>query len=172
MFYRSGVFGYDEEGRALEGALPLSIMRSFTSASHTVWDCKYHVVIVPKYRKRVLYGQVRTQIGKMIRELALQKESEILEGGTTPDHMHFVMRIPPKYSVAHVMGFLKGKSVIKAHNTFSKKRRVIAQKSFWARGYFVSTVGVDEETIRKYVRNQSEQDRLYDHDPKLDLSWD
>jgi len=108
----------------------------------------------------------------MIRELAPQKESEILEGGATSDHMHFLIRIPPKYSVAHIMGFLKGKSAIKAHNTFCKHRRVIAQKSFWARGYFVSTVGVDEETIRKYVRNQSDQDRLYDNDPKLDLSWD
>ena len=170
MFYRSGVL-YDEEGRALEGALPLSIMRSFTASSHTVWDCKYHVVIVPKYRKQVLYGQVRTQIGKMIRELAPQKESEILEGGATPDHMHFLIRIPPKYSVSHVMGFLKGKSAIKVHNTFSKKRRVIAQKSFWSRGYFVNTVGADEDTIKKYIQNQWKKDQFFDG-PQLDLHWD
>lgn len=147
-------------------------MRSFISSSHTSWDCKYHVVIVPKYRKKILFGQVRILIGKMIRELAPRKECEILEGGATPDHMHFLIRIPPKYSIAHIMGFLKGKSAIQAHHVFGKRRRVIAQKSFWARGYFVSTVGIDEDTIRAYVKNQSDQDRLYDNDPKLDLTWD
>lgn len=147
-------------------------MRSFTASSHTKWECQYHIIIVPKYRKKVLFGQVRVHIGRMIRDLAGQKESEILEGGATPDHMHFLIRIPPKYSVAHIVGFLKGKSAIKAYNTFGKRRRVIAQKSFWARGYFVSTVGVDEDVIREYVRKQSEQDKMEDHNPTLELHWD
>jgi len=146
-------------------------MRSFKAQSHVVWDCKYHVVIVPKYRKKTLYGEVRVQIGKMIRELASQKECEILEGGVTPDHMHFLISIPPKYSVAHVMGFLKGKSAIKAHNTFAKKRRTITEKCFWSRGYFVSTVGIDEETIRKYIQDQWKKDQFFDG-PAMDLRWD
>jgi putative transposase len=148
------------------------IMRSFQSQNHAVWNCQYHIVIVPKYRKKVLYGHTRTHIGKMLRELAKQKECEILEGGVPPDHIHFLISIPPKYSVAYIVGFLKGKSAIKSHNTFCKKNRVIAQKSLWARGYFVSTVGLDEETVRKYVRNQLEEDRIQDHNPRLDLSWD
>ncbi len=158
--------------KPLEERFPTFIMRSLQSQSHAVWDCKYHVVIVPKYRKKVLYGNVRVQIGKILRELAKQKECEILEGGAPPDHMHFVISIPPKYSVAYMMGFLKGKSAIKAHNTFCKKHRVIAQKSLWARGYFVSTVGIDEDTIRAYVKNQIEEDRSEDRNPKLDLSRD
>lgn len=146
-------------------------MRFFKAQSHVVWDCKYHIVIVPKYRKKILYGQVRTQIGKMIRALATRKESEILEGGATPDHMHFLISIPPKYSVAHVMGFLKGKSAIEAHNTFSKKRRSICEKSFWSRGYFVSTIGIDEDTIKKYIQNQWKNDQYFDGDA-MDLHWD
>ena len=148
------------------------IMRSLQSQTHARWECKYHIVIVPKYRKKVLYGHVRVQIGKILRELAQQKQCAILEGGAPPDHMHFVISIPPKYSVAHIVGFLKGKSAIKAHNTFAKHRRTIAQKSFWARGYFVSTVGIDEETIKEYVKNQEEEDRALDNDPQLDLNWD
>ena len=148
------------------------IMRSLQSQSHAVYDCKYHIVIVPKYRKKILYGNVRVLIGIMLKELAKQTECEILEGGAPPDHIHFLISIPPKYSVAYIVGFLKGKSAIKAHNTFCKKSRVIAQKSLWARGYFVNTVGADEETIRKYVQNQIEEDRRQDGDPKLDLSWD
>lgn len=147
-------------------------MRSLESQSHAVWDCKYHIVIVPKYRKKILYGKVRVLIGRMLRELAKQKECEILEGGAPPDHMHFLISIPPKYSVAYIVGFLKGKSAIKAHNTFCKQHRVIARKSLWTRGYFVTTVGADEETIRKYVQNQLEEDKLDDGNPKLDLSWD
>ena len=145
------------------------MMSSFESQSHVVWDCKYHVVIVPKYRKKVLYAPVRVQIGKIIRELAKQKEVEILEATACPDHMHMVMRIPPKHSVAYIMGFLKGKSAIKIHNTFSKKRAV-TQKSFWARGYCVSTVGIDEQTIRKYVQDQWKNDQFFDGDA-MDLYW-
>jgi putative transposase len=144
-------------------------MRSFTAEDHVVWDCKYHVVIVPKYRKKVLFGPVRVQIGKIIRELAQQKEIEVLEGNACPDHMHMVLRIPPKHSVSYVMGFLKGKSAIRVHNVFARKR-ALTQKSFWSRGYFVNTVGVDEEVIRKYVQDQWKNDQFFDGDA-LDLHW-
>ena len=144
-------------------------MRSFTSEDHVVWDCKYHVVIVPKYRKRVLFGPVRVQIGTIIRALAKQKDIEVLEGNACPDHMHMVLRIPPKHSVAYAMGFLKGKSAIRAHNLFSKKR-ALTQKSFWSRGYFVYTVGIDEDVIRKYVQDQWKNDQFFDGD-QLDLQW-
>lgn len=146
-------------------------MRTFTSQSHTVWDCKYHVVIVPKYRKKILYGPTRQRIGQIIRQLAEQRKIEILEGHALPDHLHFILRIPPHESVSDVMGFLKGKSAIRAHYEFGKRKVPTQQKSFWSRGYFVSTVGIDEETIRKYVRNQDEQDKYADGNPKLDLFW-
>jgi len=145
-------------------------MRSFTTQNHVAWDCKYHIVIVPKYRKKILYGQVRVQIGKIIRELAQQKESEVIEGTACPDHVHLVLSVPPKYSVSHVIGFLKGKSAIKAHNTFAKQRYTVGQKSFWSRGYYVNTVGIDEDEIVKYVQNQWKNDQFHDG-PQLDLRW-
>jgi putative transposase len=146
-------------------------MRSFTTQSHTVWDCKYHVVIVPKYRKKILYGHTRQRIGQIIRKLAEQRKIEILEGHAMIDHMHMVLRIPPRESVADVIGFLKGKSAIRAHYEFGKRKAPTQQKNFWSRGYFVSTVGIDEETIRNYVRNQDEQDKYEDGSPQLDLFW-
>ena len=135
-----------------------------------MWDCKYHIVIVPKYWKKVLYGTARVEIGTIIRELAKQKEVEVIEGTACPDHMHMILSIPPKHSVAYIMGFLKGKSAIRAHNTFARKRSV-SQKSFWSRGYFVSTVGIDEDIIRKYVQDQWKNDQFFDG-PELDLHWD
>lgn len=135
-----------------------------------MWDCKYHIVIVPKYRKKVLYGTARVEIGTIIRELAKQKEVEVIEGTACPDHMHMILSIPPKHSVAYIMGFLKGKSAIRAHNTFARKRSV-SQKSFWSMGYFVSTVGIDEDIIRKYVQDQWKNDQFFDG-PELDLHWD
>lgn len=146
-------------------------MRSFQSSSHTVWDCKYHIVIIPKYRKKVLFGPVRVQIGKIIRELAKQKESEILEGNACPDHIHLLISIPPKYSVAHVVGFLKGKSAIRIHQQCSRKRRHTAGKAFWSRGYFASTVGIDTDVVKKYIQNQWKNDQFLDG-PELDLHWD
>ena len=145
-------------------------MRSFQTLNHTKWDCTYHVVIVPKYRKKLLFGQVRVQIGKMLKELAAQKESEILEGHALPDHIHIVISIPPKYSVSYIIGFLKGKSAIKAHNMFCTKTRPIPPKYFWSRGYFVRTVGIDEGTVRKYVQEQWKNDQSFDG-PQLDLHW-
>lgn len=144
-------------------------MRSFKAQSHTLWDCKYHIVILPKYRRKILYGHTRVYIGKIIRELAKQIEVEVIEGNACVDHMHLVLSIPPKHSVSYVMGFLKGKSAIRAHNQFSRKRPV-AQKHFWSRGYCVSTVGIDEDIIRKYVQDQWKNDQLFDG-PQLDLSW-
>ena len=146
-------------------------MRSFASQSHVVWDCKYHVVIVPKYRKKKLYGLTRQRIGQIIRKLAEERHITVLEGHAMPDHIHLVLSIPPRESVSDVMGFLKGKSAIRAHFEFSKRKAPTQQKHFWSRGYFVSTVGIDEEMIRKYVRNQDENDKREDNNPPLDLYW-
>ena len=145
-------------------------MRSFESQSHVKWYCKYHIIIVPKYRKKLLFGSARVQIGRILRELAKQKECEIIEGHALADHIHMVISIPPKYSVAHVIGFLKGKSAIRAHNLFSKKR-LIVQKTFWSRGYCVSTVGLDEEEVKKYVREQWKHDQFFDGE-HMDLRWE
>ena len=134
-------------------------MREYQTASHTVWDCKYHVVWIPKCRRKVLFGSLRTSLGPVIRELAKQRESEILEGHLMPDHVHVVISIPPKYSVAQVIGFVKGKSAIHVARTYMGRKRNFVGQSFWARGYSVSTVGLDEETIREYVRNQEKEDR-------------
>lgn len=143
---------------------------SFATSDHVVWDCTYHVVITPKYRKKVLYGEVRVQIGKIIRQLAERKGIKVLEGNACPNHIHLVLSIPPKFSVAHVMGYLKGKSAIMIHNTFPKKKFTITQKSFWSGGYFVRTIGVDKETVEKYVRDQWKRDQYFDG-PELDLQW-
>lgn len=145
-------------------------MQTLEVQSHVVWDCIYHVVIVPKYRKKLLFEPIRTQIGKMLRELAAQRETEILEGHALPDHIHLVLKIPPKYAVSYVVGFLKGKSAIKIHNQLSTKTRPTPPRFFWSRGYFVRTVGIDEETVKKYVREQWEKDKYFDG-PQLDLRW-
>ena len=140
------------------------------SQSHVKWDCIYHIVIVPKYRKKHLYGQVRKRTGQIIRELLRQKNIEMIEGTAKPDHIHMVLRIPPRFSVSTIMGFLKGKSAIRLHNEFSRKKSV-TQKSFWARGYFVRTIGLDQQMVEEYVRKQYEEDRHQDNDPQLDFSW-
>jgi putative transposase len=132
------------------------------SLSHTVWDCKYHVVWIPKYRKKVLFGDLRRHLGGLIRELALQKESNIVEGHLMPDHLHMLVSIPPKYSVAQVVGFIKGKSAIQIARTFGGRKRNFTGQHFWARGYFVSTVGRDETLIRQYIKAQEQEDRRLD----------
>ena len=138
--------------------------------SHVTWDCVYHIVIVPKYRKKVLFEQVRKRAGEIIRELARQKDAEVIEGTACPDHIHLILSIPPKHSVAHIMGFLKGKSAIKLHHEFCKKR--IWNRHFWSRGYFVRTAGIDRDIAEEYVRNQLEDDKREDENPPLDLGWD
>ncbi|MFH1116045.1 MAG: IS200/IS605 family transposase [Pseudomonadota bacterium] len=137
-------------------------MDGFQNLSHTVWDCKYHVVWIPKCRKKVLFGDLRKDLGGIIRELAQQKESSILEGHLMRDHIHMLVSIPPKYSVSQVVGFIKGKSAIQIARTFGGRKRNFTGQHFWARGYFVSTVGRDEAVIRQYIRAQEQEDRRLD----------
>ena len=120
---------------------------------------QYHIVWIPKYRRKVLYGELRKHLGAMFRELALQRESLILEGHLCPDHVHVYAAIPPKYSVAQVVGFLKGKSAIHIARNYAGRKRNFGGQSFWARGYFVSTVGRDEKVIRDYIRKQEAEDQ-------------
>ena len=136
-------------------------MERCESLHHTKWECKYHVVWIPKCRKKVLYGQLRRELGRVLRELAKQKESEVIEGTLKADHVHMVVSIPPKYSVALVVGYVKDKSAIWVARATGSKRNFVGQ-NFWARGYCVSTVGLDEETIRAYVGDQEEADKKLD----------
>ena len=133
-------------------------MKDWSSLSHVRWECKYHVVILPKYRKKVLYGKIRQGVGKILLDLCRQKGVELLEGHLLPDHIHMCLSVPPKFSIAFLVGFLKGKSAIRIHREILKYKRM-SGKHFWARGYFVSTVGLDEEDIRKYIREQEEDDQ-------------
>ena len=137
-------------------------MDEFRSLSHTVWECKYHVVWIPKYRRKVLYGELRKHLGSILRELAMQRESKIVEGHLTKDHIHMLISIPPKYSVAQVVGFIKGKSAIQIARTFGGRKQNFTGQHFWARGYFVSTVGRDEKVIREYIKKQEQEDRRLD----------
>ena len=128
------------------------------SLNHTQWECKYHVVFIPKCRRKVLYGGVRKYLGELFRELAGRKESRVEEGHLQKDHVHMLLSIPPKYSVSEVMGFLKGKSAIAiARNYMGKKN--LRGESFWARGYLVSTVGARESVIREYIKKQEAEDK-------------
>lgn len=137
-------------------------MNNVQSLCHSVWDCKYHVVWIPKCRRKVLFGRLRKYLGEVIRELARQKESQVLEGHLCPDHVHVYLSIPPKYAVAQVVGYIKGKSAIHIARTFGGRTRNFTGEHFWARGYFVSTVGRDEEVIRNYIRRQEDEDRRLD----------
>ena len=129
----------------------------YQSLSHSKWNCKYHVIFVPKRRKSVIYGKIRKELARILRELAKQKESQITEGSLSIDHVHMCIEIPPKYAVASIIGFLKGKSAIAIARMQGKDRNYTGAH-FWARGYAVSTVGFDEEIIKKYIREQSAQD--------------
>jgi len=137
-------------------------MQDFQSLSHTTWDCKYHLVWIPKYRKKVLYGNLRKHLGDVLRELALQKESKIVEGHLVGDHVHMLISIPPKYAVSQVVGYIKGKSAIHIARTYAGRQQNFTGQSFWARGYYVSTSGRDEETIRRYIQKQEELDNKID----------
>ena len=129
------------------------------SLSHTRWECKYHVVFIPKYRRKVIYKELRRHLGSVFRELALRKECRIEEGHLLTDHVHMLISIPPKYAVAQVVGYIKGKSAIHIARNFSGRKSNFTGQHFWARGYFVSTVGRDEATIREYIRNQETEDK-------------
>ena len=137
-------------------------MKMPESIAHTRWICKYHVVWIPKYRKKQLFGALRKEIAQVMKDLARQKECEILEGKLMPDHVHMLIAIPPKYSVSSVIGFIKGKTAIYIARNFRGKKRNFVGESFWARGYFVSTVGIDEDTIRNYIKNQENEDKRID----------
>jgi putative transposase len=134
-------------------------MNDVLSLSHAVWDCKYHIVWIPKYRRKVLYGELRKHLGEMFRGLARQKESRVMEGHLMPDHVHMLMSIPPKYAVAQVVGFIKGKSAIHIARTYGGRKKNFVGEHFWARGYYVSTAGKDEEAVREYIKKQEEEEK-------------
>lgn len=138
-------------------------MRQVESLSHTRWECKYHIVFIPKYRRKTLFGQVRKELGGVFHRPAKQKESLIEEGHMMADHVHMMISIPPKYAVSQVVGFLKGKSAIHIARTYLGRKRNYVGQHFWARGYFASTVGRDEQVIREYIRHQEAEDRRIDH---------
>ena len=133
-------------------------MNEYEHLQHTLWECKYHVVFIPKYRRKVLFEALRKELGAVFRELARQKECRIEEGHLRPDHVHMLLSIPPKYSVAAIVGYLKGKSAIHIARTYRGRRSNFLGESFWARGYFVSTVGRDEAKVRDYIRKQEQED--------------
>ena len=134
-------------------------MRDWQGQSHVKWYCKYHIVIVPKYRRRAIFGSLRRQIGGILRDLCMQHGVELVEGHAMGDHIHLCLSIPPKYSVANTVGFLKGKSAIRIYREFMGQRRNFTGLHFWARGYCVSTIGLDEDKIRAYIRNQEVEEK-------------
>ena len=135
------------------------MMKDWQSQAHVKWDCKYRVVIVPKYRRNVFCGKMRRRIGEILRDLCRQKDVVLVEGNAMPDHIHMVLSIPPKYSVAMTIGYLKGKSAVRINRELMGTKGTLFGRSFWSRGYCVSTVGLDEDQIRRYVREQEELDQ-------------
>ena len=137
-------------------------MKDWQSQAHVKWDCKFHVVILPKYRQKVLYGKLRRRIGAILRELCRQKDVEVVEGKAMPDHIHMLLSVPPRYSIAMILGYLKGKSAIRVHRELLKTKGTLFGRSFWARGYCVSTVGLNQDEIQRYIREQEKHDRSSD----------
>jgi putative transposase len=141
-------------------------MNSPESLNHTKWECKYYIVWIPKYRKKSLYKELRRYLGAMLKDLAERKECKIVEGHLMADHVHILISIPPKHSVSQVVGFIKGKSAIAIARNFVGRRKNFTGQNFWARGYYVSTVGRDEDAVRNYIREQEEEDKRIE---QLDL---
>jgi putative transposase len=137
-------------------------MDEYQSLNHSKWECKYHVVFIPKRRRRTLYVQLRKDLGEVFRRLAQQKKSRIEEGHLLIDHVHMLISIPPKYSVAQVIGYIKGKSAIHLARVYAERKRNFVGQHFWARGYFVSTVGRDETVVREYIKQQEKEDERLD----------
>ena len=133
-------------------------MDEFETLNHTKWECKYHVVFIPKRRRKVLYAELRRHLGEVFRKLAEQKQSRIEEGHLLPDHVHMLISIPPKYAVSQVIGFIKGKSAIHVARVYAERKRNFEGQHLWARGFFVSTVGRDAEVIRDYIKKQEVED--------------
>jgi putative transposase len=129
------------------------------SLAHSRWECKYHVVFVPKYRRKAMYGEIRASLGGIFHELARQKECRIVEGHLLADHVHMCIEIPPKHAVASIIGFLKGKSAVAIARQFGGKRQNFTGAHFWARGYAVSTVGYELEEVKRYIREQEAEDQ-------------
>ena len=144
-------------------------MKDWQSQAHVKWECKYHVVILPKYRRKVLYGRIRREIGRILRDLCRQKGIELVEGNSRPDHMHMLLSVPPKYSIAMTIGYLKGKSAIRIHRDLMKTKGTLFGRALWARGYCVSTVGYDEATVRRYIQ---EQEKLQRDQDQAELEFD
>lgn len=132
------------------------------SLTHSTWECKYHVVFSSKYRTKRLYGDLRLELRDLFIRLSLQKGCRIEEGYLMPDHVHMLISIPPKYSVAHIVGFLKGKTALYVANKYARKRKYKGYH-FWARGYYVSTTGANEQVVRRYIQNQEKQDKASDY---------
>lgn len=137
-------------------------MRDYKSLSHTRWDCKYHIVFIPKKRQKLIYGAIRKYLGEILHDLAKRKGVIIEEGHLMPDHIHMCISIPPKYAVSNVVGYLKGKSAISIARKFKGRQRNFSGEHFWARGNFVSTVGLDEEMVMEYIRHQEKADEQRD----------
>jgi len=134
-------------------------MDEYDSLSHSKWECKYHVIFIPKYRRKKLYKELRQHLGEVFKRLAEQKESVVVEGRLQPDRVHILLSIPPKYAVSQVVGFIKGKSAIHLARVYGEREQNYAGQSFWARGFLVSTVGRDEAVVREYIRNQEQEDQ-------------
>ena len=141
-------------------------MSTVKSLSHSKWECKYHIIWIPKYRRKSIYKELRPYLGSIFKELASRKECEIEEGHLMSDHVHILISIPPKYSVAQIVGFIKGKSAISIARTYFGRRKNFTGQSFWARGYYVTTVGRGEEVVRNYIKHQETEDHRID---QLDL---
>jgi putative transposase len=138
------------------------MMDDFDSLSHSRWECKYHVVFIPKCRRKVLYAQLSGYLGELFRRPAQQKESRVEEGHLMADHVHMLLSIPPKYAVSQVVGYMKGKSAIHPARVYGERKQNFVGQHFWARGYFVSTVGRDEQLIREYAKHQEQEDQRLD----------
>ena len=134
-----------------------------SSLSHTRWNCKYHIVFIPKYRRKEIYGKIRIDIGRIIRQLCEYKDVEIVEAHAMSDHIHMLVRIPPKISVSGFMGYLKGKSSLMIFERHANLKYKYGNRNFWAKGYFVSTVGLTDEFVREYIRNQEKEDMMQDN---------
>ena len=128
------------------------------SLAHTKWECKYHIVFAPKYRRQIIYGKIKADIGQMLRKLCEYKGIEILEAEACKDHIHMLVSIPPKYSVAQIMGYIKGKSSLMIFEKYANLKYKYGNRHFWCRGYYVSTVGANKKAIQEYIRNQLQED--------------
>ena len=136
--------------------------KDINSLDHTTWRCQYHVVFAPKYRRLEIYGTIKADIGKILRQLCQQKGVEIIEAEACPDHIHMLISIPPKYSVSQIMGFLKGKSSLMIFDRHANLKYKYGNRHFWARGYYVDTVGRNKKQVREYIRNQLQEDQIAD----------